>query len=229
MKSIYGFWECDFCETRFTKEGNYKKHRCEMMVRDDFIRNTKRGRFAFMVYNHYMKTRGYVKQDRSVFRESKHYNSILKFVEFYYSAMLPDMPDYIDFVVNDINLLPQYWTRNDVYERYINEYDERVAPIRQAEITFRHMDTLARSLECEVHEILDHMYVSELVKFIQCKRFSPWVLIGSSMFVRYTNACSEEERPVIEAMVNPDVWLPRFRADLKTRKTIVELTKQFGI
>lgn len=229
MKSIFGFWECEYCDTRFTKEPAYNKHRCEMMERAEFIDNTKRGRFAYMVYNEYMMARGYIKQSKQVFRESKSYNSILKFAEFYYSAMLPDMKDYVNFVVKEIDLLPQYWVRSDVYERYISEFDERVTPLQQAEITFKHLATMAKGLECEPAEVFDYIYVTELAKLIQSRRVSPWVLLASERFIQYLDDCSDTERPIVEMMVNEDLWLPRFRKDPKARKTILALTKEFGI
>lgn len=226
--NIFGFFECEFCNKRYLKEPQFKKHKCDLMERHAFVKNTKRGRFAFTVYKAWIKARGFQPQDRETFIESRYYNSILKFAEFQFSVMLPDMEDYVEFMVSEA-MLPQMWTNATMYERYILEYDERVTPAKQAEITFQFLNTLAQTLECQPAEVFDYLYVTDIVKLIQCRRFSPWVLLASKRFSRYVAEADPDERPVLESMVNLDIWLPRFREQPKERAKIEKLTKQLGI
>ena len=124
------------------------------------------------------------------------------------------------------NYLPQMWYNTTVYEQYLVAFDDRVKPLKQAEITFRYLDILARSLECEPAEVFDYIYVNELVKLIQCRRFSPWVLLVSKRFHRYMEECDEDEVPVLETMVNEDIWSKKFKAWPKSLATIRKLTKE---
>lgn len=224
----FGFFECKFCNQRYVKEAQFKKHKCDLMERDEFVRTKTRGRFAYTAYLAWLKARGYQKQGREVFIESRYYTSILKFVEFYYSTMLPDLEDYIKYVTEG-DFLPQMWTNATVYEQYISSFDRRMKPLKQADITFKYLDVLARQLECEPVEVFDYIYVNELVKLIQCRRFSPWVLLASKRFHRYMAELEPEEVPVLEAMVNEDIWLPKFRERPKDYKLICQLTKELGI
>lgn len=228
MKTAFGFWECDFCEKRYTKEAAYNKHKCDMMERAEFL-GTQRGRFCLQAYNTMMKVKGNQKQSIDVFRESKLYSAVVKFVEFYYSNAIPDMEDYIDFCVNELDLLPAFWTRNDVYELYINAFDERLTPDRQADITLKHIAGLAGRVGCEIDEVFEYMEVQDITKFIQCRRWSPWVLLASSAYAQHVVQCNEHERIVLEAMINRDIWAERFRKWPKARKRIQILTKEFGI
>lgn len=225
-----GFFECSFCNKRWvkSKEAGFKKHKCDLMERDEFVRTTRRGRFAFEVYKTWIRLRGYQPQDRGTFIESRYYNTILKFAEFYYATMLPDMEDYIRFMVRE-DMLPNMWTHTTLYEQYILEFDERVKPVQQAEISFKHLNTLAKSLDCEPAEVFDYLYVNDIVKLIQCRRLSPWVLLASRRFNRYMAEVSDDERPVLETMVNLDVWLPRFREKPEDSAIITNLTKALGI
>lgn len=224
----FGFFECKFCNQRYIKEAQFKKHKCELMERDEFVRTTKRGRFAFGIYKTWIKVRKFQPQGRDVFIESRYYTSIIKFAQFYYDYMLPDVEDYVKFVTRK-QFLPQMWTNGDVYEQYISTYDDRVKPLKQAEVTFKYMTILANSIECEMHEIFDYIYVNELVKLIQCRRFSPWVLLLSKRFHRYMVELQPEFLPALESMVSEDIWSVRFKANPKEYKAIRELVKEFGI
>ena len=224
----YGFFECKFCNQRYVKEAQFKKHKCDLMERDEFVRTDKRGRFAFNVYKTWIKVRGYLPQGRGTFIESRYYNSILKFAAFYYDAMLPDVEDYIKFMVEG-EFLPQMWYNTTVYEQYLVAFDDRVKPLKQAEITFKYLDILARSLECEPVEVFDYIYVNELVKLIQCRRLSPWVLLVSKRFHQYMADCDEAELPALETMVNEDIWAHKFKAWPKSVATIRKLAKELGI
>lgn len=224
----FDFFECKFCNQRYVKEAQYKKHKCELMERDDFVKNTKRGRFTYTIYKTWLKVRGYQQQGRDIFIESRYYSSILKFADFYYDAMLPDLEDYLKFVVQG-QFLPQMWINTTVYEQYLVAFDDRVKPLRQAEITFKYLDILARSLECNPVEVFDYIYVNELAKLIQCRRLSPWVLLASKRFYRYLEECEPEEVPILETMVNEDIWLPKFKERPEEHNIIRKLTKEFGI
>lgn len=224
----YGFFECKFCNQRYVKEAQFKKHKCNLMERDEFVRTDKRGRFAFTVYKKWIKTRGYRTPGRDTFIESRYYNSILKFADFYYETMLPDVEDYIEFMVED-NYLPSLWTNATVYEQYMTAFDDRVRPLKQADITFKYLDIMARTLDCEPAEVFDYIYVNELVKLIQCRRLSPWVLLVSKRFHRYMEECDPDEVLMLESMVNPDVWNQKFKAWPKSLRSIRKLTKELGL
>jgi len=223
-----GFFECSFCESRFVHETKFTKHRCDLMVRDEYVRTDVDGRFAFRVYKTWIEVRGYQRPRRSAFIESKYYNTIVKFVDFYREMMLPDLEDYMRFMVED-NLLPGMWSNAGIYEQYLIAFDDRVRPLKQADITFKYMDVLTESLDCTYAELFDYIDVREMVKLIQCRRFSPWVLLSSKRFMRYLAECNPNEAPALEAMVEDSMWQPRLRAWPKAYKAIRELTKELGI
>lgn len=224
----FGFFECKFCNKRYIKEPQFLKHTCEPSARYTFITTEPRGKAAYIIYKKWIKARGFRTVTREIFIDSRYYAPIVRFAEFYAEAMLPDMDDYIKFVTKD-KLLPGLWYHDFVYEDYVASFDERVSPLRQAEITYKNLDTLARQSGCTIAGIFDHIYVSDLVKLIQCRRLSPWVLMVSDRFYEYVNECTPEEKPALESMVNEDIWIPRFKANLKSYKMIVSLTKEFGI
>lgn len=226
--NIFGFFECEYCNKRYTKEAPFKKHKCELMERTQFVKTTKKGRFSYLVFKTWVKARGYQPPDLDGFLSSRYYNSIVKFTEFFHETMLPDMEDYVKCMVAE-TMLPQMWTNGTVYEKYIREFDDSVRPVKQAEISIRHLSDLAKQLECEPAEVFDYLYVTDVARLIQCRRLSPWVLVTSSRFRRYIAEADAEERPVLEMMMNPEVWTPRFEKRPKDFKIISDLTKQLGI
>lgn len=228
MKTIYGFWECDFCEERFVRESSYNKHRCELKERAEFLKNTKRGRFSFLIYQEYLRCRGFRKPKLIDFINSKYYNSILNFADYYYKMLLPDMKDYVGYVT-EMELLPHFWARDDVYEVYISSYDDRVEPFKQMEITFDHIRKIARGAECSPSQLFDFIELPELTRLIQSRRFSPWVLLSSDRFYRYMSDITEDERIVLEAMINIDAWAARFKKFKKERKLILGAVREFGL
>jgi hypothetical protein len=228
MKEVFGLLECEYCAKRYTQKAKADKHRCELMERDEFIRDTKRGRFVLSVYKKWLETRGFQPRGRKYLIEAKYYNSLVKFAEFYYEVMLPDLDDYLAYVVSE-GFLPQMWTNATVYERYMTAFDNRVKPLKQADITFKYLDILARQVDCTPAELFQYIQVQELAKLIQCRRLSPWVLLASEVFLEYMDDLDSNERAMLEMMVNEDVWLPKFRENPKERKRMLALAKELGI
>lgn len=224
----FGFYECEFCATRYIKESQFEKHTCLLKERDHDVRNTKRGRFAFTIYKTWIETRGYQKPKRDTFIESRYYKSICRFADYYYETMLPDYKDFIKYVTKK-EYLPNMWCMNEVYEEYIISFDDRVKPLKQAEITFKFIDSISRSADLDPSELFSYLYVSDIIKLIQCRRLSPWVLFQSKVFMKHRAELDADERIALDSMLNLDVWIPRFTANKRDLKIINGLVKELGL
>lgn len=226
--NIFGFFECKFCEARFVNEKRFNKHKCDLKERYDTVKKTKRGRFAYTLYKTWISVRGYRKPTIDIFIESKYYGTMFKFAEFYYETMLPDYTDYIKFVTKK-GYLPHMWGMAEVYQEYIVLFDDRVKPIKQAEITFKFIDILANSVDVGYGDIFEHLYVNEVIKLIQCRRLSPWVLLQSKRFMEYRTSLDDDECIALDSMLNLDVWIPRFTKYKRELKIIKGLVNEFGL
>lgn len=200
----FGFHVCEFCEKKFIDQAKYDKHSCEYKKRFKRL-GTRLGMQAFSVYSHWRKLKGYAPIEKRDFIYSKHFNSCFSFVEFAKEKMLPDNNRYIEFAVV-YQLTPSQWKSQLALEKYMEIYDKVYDPEEQAEITLQIMRDMAQIIKCELGEIFEYLYPIEVLKYIQSKRFTPWVLIFSSKFSEYLKIIDERDRITIQAAMNVDYW-----------------------
>ena len=86
------------------------------------------------------------------------------------------------------------------------------------------MERIAKSLECPMGEIFTHLQVSDVIKLIQSRNLSPWVLLLSKKFKAfYKTTPTTEERRLLEDVIK----LGRWQLIMETKKQLIPETKKY--
>ena len=201
---------CEYCDAKFTKEQKYTLHNCEKKKRIKVI-NTTTGRSAFRYYCEWRKCNNYKPPVLSTFIDSKYFNSFIKFVEYSKNMNIPEPNEYIKFMSSK-QLLPQHWDNDNAYVEYIQYFDLNRTPREQVNTSITTLATMARIFECDVADVLDHLRPGEMIKLLQARKLSPWVLLFSDKFHKFLlNKVSMEQGIFIQNFINPTIWQQRFK------------------
>jgi hypothetical protein len=199
------YFECEFCLKKYVKEGSFKKHKCKLMARHKLMR-TPVGAAAFKDYSTWLSELKYMNYGKDNFIESKVFISFVKFGEFSSKFALPNKKRFIQYMV-DMQISPKDWSNKMVYEAYIKNYETLTSPEDQAAITVETIFELSRIYECEAQEIFIYMDPISLIRMIQAKKLSPWILLFSNKFMWFVkNEMTREQRIIMEKFVEVDSW-----------------------
>lgn len=223
----FGFFECDFCQTRYQKETTLTSHKCEKRDRHELMK-TGKGMVLFNCYKTYHRALDHTAPLKEHFINSKYYTAIERFVDYSRTMMIPDRDGYIRFAVS-LKMHPPLWSRDDVYELYIQAFDDRYTPLKQVEISLKTIVGLARYVECKPREIWDYMKLGDVMKYIGAKKLSPWLLFYSDSFQSFLKKCTQSERMRFETVVDKRKWMGRFRADPETVKKVILSVRQLKV
>lgn len=222
-----GYYECKHCKTKFVREWAFKKHECEEKRRFDHSRTVK-GKKAFAHYKYWLSLRGFKTAKRDTFITSRYYKSFVKFSEFCREKMIPLPRKYIDFM-KSMDMLPQFWSRDDVYDSFLEVYDELYTPKDQVEGTLRTIVDIASKIDCQPGEIFEFLFPAEVMKYINSKKMSPWVLLLSNKFHVYVKSLSKHERIEITSMMDVDVWSDKFSENKDFVRKIKVILKELDL
>ena len=199
------FYECEFCGKKYVSEGHYKKHECEQMRRHNHLK-TPKGVAAYEAYSAWLNAKGYANRGTEQFMESRYYTSFVKFIDFSQRMALPAKDIFIRYMAK-IDMLPKDWTSNLVYDHYIDEFDTLLSPDEQASVTVDTIFELARNFECDPDDVFLYLEANSLIKIVQAKKMSPWVLMFSPKFRWFmSHEMTREQRILLEQYVKPERW-----------------------
>jgi hypothetical protein len=218
------YYECDFCSKKYVSKGHFTRHDCEEMRRNKYLKTAK-GIAAYETYTTWMKTKGYMNRGKQQFADSKYYTSIVKFMAFSHKMALPGRERFIEYMA-ELDIFPKDWSSNLVYDHYMAEFDTLLTPDEQASITVDTVFELGRIFECAPDDVFLHIDPNSLIKVVQAKKLSPWVLLFSSKFKWFmAHEMTREQRVLLQQYVNPHRWDSIFNvypAEVDKMKTYVK-------
>lgn len=210
MKQVVPFFECPHCFKKLTTEARLEKHSCEKKKRFLHLQ-TPKGQSAFFCYKTWLNKAGRKCKDQDQFMNSKFYNSFLEFVKFCNKVGLPDRKHFIQYAIDEA-IPPTLWTNMEVYNAYIIHFDTSKTPIQMAEITVDTMFDLAQIFDCDVTEVFEHMYSSDIMKLVIARKLSPWILLFSKGFMQHMRTeTTPEQRLMINTVIDHKHWLHKFK------------------
>lgn len=224
----FGIHECKYCSTKFVSEVRFKKHECEQMKKAAAL-ETRKGQAAFFAYKEWLRMRGYREPSKETFLNSRYFTSFMEFNAWAGKVQIPDRIGYMKYATK-LGLLPGSWKSADVYESYMAEFDKLYSPLRQVEITCDTLSELSRVIECKPNEIFNYLYAGEVMKLIQSRKMSPWLLLYSQSFLSFLrHRVSKEERILINGVINIDQWREKFKKDPESAKKIRQLATDLSL
>lgn len=222
------FFECEYCKKKFKTELNHKKHLCEKKKKS-MLANSKHGQVAYICYENWRKLKGYYTPTKETFASSKFFKSFINFVDFCNQKSIPEKNGFINaMVVQDVP--PSLWVNDAYYDFYIKNFDLIYTPMRQVEISLEYMYKLAGILECTLEQVFEKVTMVDLLRLIVVKKLSPWLLLFMKSFQNHIAfGITEEERDLLDTIVDAKEWQNRFAADPKSTEKVKALMTSLNI
>lgn len=201
---------CKYCESVVEKDVNL--HNCESKKRHELVK-TNLGQVAFKYYVEWRRFNKHNTPLIETFVGSRYFTSFIRFVEYVRIMNIPEPIEYIKFMTKK-GLLPAHWSSDNTYVEYIEYFDLSRTPRQQVDTSIQTLSTMARMMDCEISEVLDHIRPGQMIKLLQARKLSPWVLLFSGKFRNFLNTkVSQEQAIFLENFINPIIWERKFKND----------------
>jgi hypothetical protein len=222
------FFECEYCKSKFKSPINFKKHLCEKKKKFMLL-NSKMGQVAFICYENWRNLKGFFAPTKETFLASKYFKSFINFVDFCAKNSLPEKNGFIKLMVLK-NVQPSLWTNDVYYAYYIEHFDTIYTPMRQVEISLEYLYKISSILECPIQEVFKNMSMIDVLKLIAIKKISPWLLLFMKSFKHHIAfGITEEERDLLDTVLNAAEWQIKLKEDPKSVEKIKQLMTSLNI
>lgn len=223
------FYECQYCQKKLLKKSAYDQHMCRQKERHLFVK-TPAGKSAYELYVYWRNINGRSTVSVDTFIASRYYTSFNKFQKFVKNVGLPEPKMYIEFV-NAKGLLPNTWLNIELYDAYVDYFDNTISPSKLAELTLKTIYTLANIFECEISEVFDNLEVHEVAQLINERKLSPWILLNAKSFIKFLNRISKDKQDVIllNSVLDSETWYNKFSKDPKSVNKMRQVCKEIGL
>lgn len=191
--------------------------------------HNKKGKSAYRFYQDWFIMRHHSPPSKDSFINSRYFTSFMKFVDYQKKMAIPNVKEYIKLMVS-LKMLPHSWTNKDAYEYYINKYDSNVAPLKQAEHTIETLVQLSNIFECDLKNSMEELDGNDMIKLIQAKKLSPWILLFSKKFFNFLlKDVTTEQRIIIQTLINTNKWKRKFQTNPKAVRHMKKIVKELEI
>jgi hypothetical protein len=127
-------------------------------------------------------------------------------------------------------IVPQHWYNPDIYDFFIDYFDNECSPNTHARITLTTLDKLATICECELGEVFDNLTPEDAIKLIQSRNLSPWIILLSLKFKTFLmNDVSTTQRALIENVIRMNRWKRIMEQKRNFIPEIKEYIRQVGL
>lgn len=202
---------CKHCLKEFKTQAKFEQHKCKQMKRVEDAA-TPTGIAAFEYFREWMGAQRRTRPTHSMFLHSRHFQQFLDFVEFAQTIHLTEPKCFIHWCVKR-KYTPDMWCTSEIYGRYLEYLDalDETDVNRRLESSAKMLIKLAKTLDCEVPDVFEHIHPNDIALLIQTRKISPWLLLRSAKFKKFLLGCSEEEQQVITNLVRPEYWATRMQ------------------
>jgi hypothetical protein len=158
------------------------------------------------------------------FARSPYYNAFVKFGS-YVSNVNPLYPDnYLDWVVRS-GVKLDHWCRDELYEKYVLEliHTEKVETALQRSVT--HMQAWANDNNSLWNHYFKYVSTNRATYDIKDGKVSPWLILNCTTGKSLLSTLSDEQLASISNIIDPQVWVNKFkkhRVDLELVKEVVK-------
>lgn len=215
---------CQFCGHGYTQEKTLAVHMCEQKRRH-LAKDEKHVVIGYQTYVRFYQLTQNAKTIKTYneFAKSPYYNAFVKFGS-YVSNVNPLYPDhYIDWVVRSGAKL-DHWCRDALYEKYVLEliHTEQVDTALNRSVT--HMQSWANDNNSLWSHYFKYVSVNRATYDIRDGKVSPWLILNCATGKQLLSSLSDEQLASISNVIDPNVWVKKFRqqrADLELVKEVV--------
>lgn len=217
-------WTCEFCTHDFASERTFMKHRCRERERLDELRGPI-GQAAYAYYSDWMRGNKRSVPPIETFASSMNYNSFIKFANHVKRVNMPNPQGFVKAMIDNGNVQPVLWCRDNVYAMYLQGYDKIVSPITQFMNSVDLVNEYAKEYNCEPKEIFSQLGVTKILDLVQKRKLSPWFLVSSGAFRSYMKGCGDVESNRLESGVQVGAMIMRIQQNPENIELFTEFSK----
>ena len=224
-------WTCEFCEHDFASERVFMKHQCKERLRIEELRSPA-GQTAYATYSEWMKLNKRSVPPMETFASSSYYNAFIKFGNHVRRVNMPNVSGFIRAMVENGNVPPSLWCRDNVYAMYPQGYDKVVSPTKQFIDSIDFVLEYAKDCDIEPSQAFNSMGVTKILDLVQRRKLSPWFLVSSTVFRTYMASREQMEADRLEGGVQVGAMIMRIQQAPKNIELFTEFskaTKELGL
>jgi hypothetical protein len=164
-----------------------------------------------------------------IFTSSRFFNSFVRFAEYCRRQSIPDRLGFVK-MMTEKNLSPFFWCDLDVYDSFVQKFDEAYPIDKKLEISIDTLNEMAETHNCELCDIFSNISMIEVLKLITSRRLSPWLLLPSQKFKSFMlSRTTIEEQMLFDRFVNITKWRKEFEDHPDIVSTVKLLNSKLGI
>lgn len=228
MQTDY-LYRCDYCEKPFKSEKWFLKHQCKEMIRAKEFRSAL-GQGAWIHYKSWMKLKRFkVVAGAETFIKSQYFKAFYEFTKFIKRSQMPDVKMYMGLMIRN-TIDPKHWTTDIAYGKYLNHLTRVASAQDLAKITIDTIFDLADAGNVNTEEVFDLLTANEVIQLLNQRRLSPFILLNSKKFADfYEKNTTNEERIILETIINPEYWQQRFKKNPNDVANIQKYITELGL
>ena len=200
------------------------KHRCRERERIDELRGPI-GQAAYAYYGDWMRLNKRSVPPIETFASSMTYNAFIKFANHVRRVNMPNPPGFVKAMVENGNVQPVLWCRDNVYAMYLQGYDKIVSPTVQFLNSVDVIMDYAKEYECEPKQVFDQIGVIKILDLVQKRKLSPWFLVASGAFRAYMSSRDTAEADRLEGGVQVGAMIMRIQQTPENIALFTEFSK----
>ncbi len=204
-------FECKFCSKKFHKEGTLYTHMCVKKRRNMEI-ETPASRFGFRTYQKFYEFTMASKKPKTVqeFIDSPYYIDFVKFGN-HLANLKPVYPEkFIEFVIkNSVKL--KDWTKDYVYDTYIDDLVKKEPGSAAIDRSITEIVQWTTDNNTEFTRFFHDIHPNEAAHMIRTGKISPWMLYLSETGGVLMDKFTEDHSKIIGNIIDPGVWMRKFK------------------
>lgn len=224
-------WKCDYCDHGFQSERVFMNHRCKEMDRAQELKSVV-GQAAYSYYAEWMSLSKRSVPPITTFAASSLYSTFIKFANWVNRVRLPNVKAFIRTMVQNGNVQPSLWARDNTYAMYMQTYDHAVPPTQQFITSLDEILTLSMELKCEPKDVFEKIGIDTLIDMVQRRKISPWFLVSSTAFRKWWKSLEQDEAGRVEDTIQVGALTIRITHSEKLKQLLYEFsnaTKEVGL
>ncbi len=220
---------CQHCGHGYMQEKTLAVHMCEQKRRH-LAKNEKHVVVGYQTYCRFYQLTQNSKTTKTYedFAKSPYYNAFVKFGS-YVANVNPLYPDhYIDWVVRS-GVKLDHWCKDALYEKYVLEliHTENVETALQRSVT--HMQSWANDHNSLWNHYFKYVSTNRATFDIKDGKISPWLVLNCTTGKQLLASFSDEQLASISNVIDPEVWVKKFKKQKEDLALVKEVVKEANL
>ena len=220
---------CQYCKHGYTKESTLFTHVCEQKRRH-LAKEEKHVVIGYQTFVRFYQITQNAKQNKTYeeFARSPYYNAFVKFGS-YVNNVSPLYPsNYLDWVVKS-GVKLDHWCRDTLYERYVLELIHTEGVETALERSIKTMETWAETQTSTWSHYFSYVSFSRATFDIKDGKISPWLILNCETGKKMLASLSDEQLASISNIIDPLVWVKKFKAQKHDLDLVKEIVKEANL